>query len=185
MGNISKEDKEESKNTELEMWRFFYREWAKLNDVVRAYDKFAINIEINHNKYSEIFSLILDSFTRYIIVTLDLFFQRRKNVQSLYKFNALANEDVNEIRNKANKFIILRNNKIGHLSKNFEHKNNFEYLSKKGIDEVRDILRDIDLLLRKVISNNSYTDGWVGIKNSLECLFEDLNKLEKLWQLSP
>ena len=135
MGNISK--KEDAKNTELEIWEFLYREWSKLNDIVDAYNKIFKNININNDRYNQALGLIIDTFKVRILASLDLFFQKRKDVWSLYEIKKIPKNKIDGIRKQAEEFLIIKNNKTTHLSKKYNHKSNFEYFTRSGIEKIK------------------------------------------------
>lgn len=163
-------------------WHFFCRELAKINNIIYAYDKIFLNIETKNSCYSEFFELVLNSFAKQIIVNLDLFFQKRKDVWSLYKFDKIDKKKINNIKKITESYIIMRNNKTAHLSDKINHKNNFELLTLKGINEIKKIAKELEEILTEVSSlynfKEQYIFNWQGINHSLDCLIEDIKKVK-------
>jgi len=170
---------------EFQIWSFLCKEIGKLNNIIFAYDKIFRNIEINNGSYNNCFQLILDSFTVSITIRLDLFFQKRKNVFSLYRFTKIEKSLVDEIKKSAKEFIVMRNNKIGHLSNSIIHKDNFNFFTKKGIDEIKIIVGKIEDLLNDISRKYNFKQKffhkckWRSIDEEIECLLNDLKKYEK------
>jgi hypothetical protein len=168
-----------TQNSELEIWHFLSKELSKLYDIVDCYDKIYLNIGVKNNKYNLFFQLILDGFTRNIAITLDILFQKRKGVWSLYGFDEFKSE-IDLIRKRANYYLMLRNNKFGHLSQNFIHSGNFYFFNKAAIDEIREIINDVAGLLAKISKskgkNESYAMGFIGLDSSIDVLFRDLKR---------
>jgi len=167
---------------EYEIWQYLCRELSKLNNIIYAYNKIFFNIEIKDKNYGQIFQLILDSFTRNISVSIDLFFQKRKDVWSLYSFDKINKNEIEKIKKKAQQFIIMRNNKIAHLSNNITHKDNFQFFTLKGINQIREIVKEMENLLKKVSDKYEfradYIFNWQMIDSSLDCLINDLKKYD-------
>lgn len=165
---------------EYQAWHYLCRELAKINNIINAYEKIIVNIEIKDSRYKEIFLLFLDSFTRCINITLDIFFQERKDVWSLYRFDKIGRSRINNIKKKAKEHIILRNERIAHLSKKYIHQDNFRFLTLKGIQETKTIVQEIENLLREISDlykfNEDYIFDFIGANNSVDCLMKDIIK---------
>ncbi|MBU4369817.1 hypothetical protein KKG58_03605 [Patescibacteria group bacterium] len=165
---------------ELKIWHFFNRELAKLNDVLKVYDALFKNINIKNNRYNQLFQLILDSFTRYICFTLGVFFDRRKDSWSLYKFKSLKQARIDDIKNKARPFLQLRHTKFAHRSKNIISSNSFNFLTKMGVREVKNLVKEIENLLLEISGKEklgeSYFLEWGGAKRSLKSFVNDIKR---------
>lgn len=161
---------------EYKIWCFFCKELAKLNNILYAYDKIFSNIEIRKNRYNQFFQLILDSLTRNIAVTLDLFFQKRKNVWSLYKFDKISKIAINKIKKKAMPYIQLRHNKFAHLPDGKVYEDNFDFFTLKGIKEVKEIINMITEMLTKINTKEQYFFEWGRINDSIDRFFDDLGQ---------
>ncbi len=113
------------------IYHFLYREWLKLHDQLYAYDKFFQNIEIKSNRYNFGFQLILDNLTRSIAITIDLFFQKRKDCWSLYAIDleGARKIDIDNAKKEMKFCVILRNQHIGHLSKNIIQEDNYRFFN--------------------------------------------------------
>jgi len=90
---------------------------------------------------------------------------------------------VDEIKKDAEKFIVMRNNKIGHLSNSIIHKDNFNFFTKKGIDEIKIIVRKIGNLLNDISKRYNFKQEffykWLRIDEEMECLLNDLKNYEE------
>ncbi|MBI5071985.1 hypothetical protein HZB93_03815 [Candidatus Falkowbacteria bacterium] len=176
------EDKQKIKTCvmgDLELWNFLYKKLLKIKKFVFAYDKVITNIELNKYRYDEAFQLILDSFSRTMAVELALFFDRRKDVCSLYTFEKLDRKEITKICNEAESFILMRHTEVGHLSKYINHGNDFVFYTKTGILKIKEILDSLDVLLQnvnKIYNFNKYYNGetFEEIEKSFEYLFNDL-----------
>ena len=163
-------------NTEYEIWNYLFKELAKINTLCKVYDKIFAEIEIKNNRYNVIFQIILDSLTRNIVVSLANFFNKRKDNWSLYDFNKIKNSEIDTLKRKAMPILSLRYNRFAHLNKNLIHKNNFEFLSLKGIKDLLEINKSIKKLLEKVNLKETYYSEFQGVRPSLENLLNDLNR---------
>ena len=167
------------------IWDFLYKELAKTNTVLKVYDKIFRNIEIKNNRYNQFFGLILDIFTRYICLTLAVFFDLRNDSWSLYKFPSIKKEDVDLIKTKASHFLGLRHQQFAHLSKQIIHKSNFTYLTLKGVEEVKTTIDGIRKILDQVSNLNNWKESyfldWPDISYDFDCLIDDLKNKVKLY----
>lgn len=174
------EKKHIKKTEEYDIWHFFCRELSKLNNIIYAYEKLALNIELNDHKYNMFIQLVLDSFSVKMIVAIDCFFQKRADVWSLYRFDGLDVNKIDEVRKKALLFIKMRNNKKAHLSKELQHANNFDFFLKPGIEVAGKVLKDLEEILNEISDvynfNEEYIYDWQGFNDSVDCLIEDIIK---------
>lgn len=175
-------EKEDIKKTEeYNIWHFLCRELSKLNNIIYAYEKLVLNIELNNHRYDWFIQLVLDSFSVKMVVAIDCFFQKRADVWSLYRFNKLDVKKVEEIKKKALLFINMRNNKKAHLSKKLQHANNFDFFQKPGIDIARNVIKDLAEMLGKISNvyefHKLYFFTWQGFDDSVDRLISDLKKV--------
>jgi len=167
------------------IWAFLYKELAKMSTAIKAYDKIFRNIEIKKNRYNQFFSLILDIFTRYICLTLAIFFDQRNDSWSLYKFPSIKKEEVDLIKTKASHFLELRHLQFAHLAKQITHLSNFTYLTLNGVEKIGAIIGDIRKILDQVSNLNNWKESYFldrqDINYSLDCLIDDLKNKVKLY----
>lgn len=165
-----------------EIWHFLYKEWSKLHDLIYAYNKIARNAEIKENRYNAAFQLLMDSLTRSIAITIDLFFQNSKRYWSLYSldYESKLKKDIDKVKKEAEFCIILRSNNFAHLPKEVEQKGNFRFFNFVAIDKLKDILNNINDILITIGRNDgrdeSYTEGFIGVQDEVGLLIEDLKK---------
>lgn len=165
-----------------EIWHFLYREWSKLHDLIYAYDKIARNAEVKGNRYNAGFQLLMDSLTRNIAITIDLFFQNPKRYWSLYSldYESKLKKEINKVKKEAEFCIMLRSNNFAHLPKEAEQKGNFRFFNFATIDKLKNILNNINDILLTIGRNDgrdeSYTEGFIGVQEEISLLIEDLKK---------
>ena len=169
--------------SEPELWGFLNRELARLNTIIDCYKKLEAIINIKDDRYNQSLRIILDSLLRTTSIGLANFFDKTKGTWSLYRFQNMPesySKSVDILKDEASKIIVLRHNRLSHLSKNIQHENNFILLSSVGISLVENLVTRIHDLLTMVSKekhyNSTYALEWVGVETSLQCLIEDLTK---------
>lgn len=172
---------------ELEAWHFLFKEWSKLNDMVYTYDQIFRNINISQNRYNIFFQLLLDSLTRGIAISIDIYFQEGKRYWSLSKFKANLNlkKSISLAKEKVAFCSNLRNNKFAHIPKsnNLEGAGNLWYFNEVAIQRIKETLDDIGSIMVEIGKldgrSETYVRGFIGVTDEVDNLFNDLQKLNQ------
>lgn len=169
--------------TKLEAWHFLNKELARIKVTADSYNRLFDSIEVGDNRYNQILQLVLDGFSRAMSTGIAIYFDKRRDSWSLYKFLELEVNEIDTIRDKAREIIDLRNSAYSHLSKNVKHVNNFSFLTEKGLKIINETIEGIYILLHEISKANNYKESyaldWIGIGTSLDCLLEDLTFREQ------
>lgn len=161
-----------------DVWDFLNKELAKLRVSISVYNKIFENVNINDNAYNQAFQLLLDGLTRQIAVGFYTFFDRTKRAWSLYRLPTASRSKIDELRSEAQDIIDLRSDRLAHLSRSAIHKDNFVFISDKGLKIIEVSISKIHSMLSDIAKNSSINEvwalDWVGVESSVEILFEHL-----------
>ncbi len=167
-------------NTEYEIWGYLYKELSRLNSILVIYDKIAVNVNINNNNYNHFFQMVLDSLTRTICLILSTFFDSRNGTWSLYEFDCLKKTEIDKLNEYSKDFLLIRHNRIGHISQYYNHKDNFIILTKKAIEKCKEIskgndnLKGLDTLLDEISTSKNYKEGYIAEFRQIDFACENL-----------
>lgn len=172
---------------EVEKWTFFCKEIAKANDILDGIELTWKHINLNNNAYNPFFSLLIDSLTTKIFLTLGHIFDNQSNSLSLLRIISSKEQiaNINKLKKEAEPFILARHKQHAHLSRisgELNYQSNFRLMNDFNATKIREILDEVSAILRRwgVENNNGgvIADRWGNIGTSAELLFEHLEEYE-------
>lgn len=103
---------------------FLFKELAKGNEIIKAYQQILDNISIHGNAYNPFFVLVLDSMTAKLILIISYVFDKNNDSINLKNNMVKSTKNTSWIENLKEEYkdlITFRNKAVGHLNKKTEN----------------------------------------------------------------
>ncbi len=168
-----------------EVWEHLSKELAKASTTLDLSQRILRSILFTRPRYNIFAITVLDSYTRVIFLSIYNLFDKQFSwsLYSLPELTEVEQSRIQELLVMSGKYIDVRHREVGHSSRKVKLKKHkrLQWLPDEELAKIKELFKEVSRFLngygmRKF--NEGYSFHYGGPDTSLQCLIEDLEKVE-------